>query len=49
MNKNELAKQTNHKADLVRIFTSAHKIDFLEGATYDNLGTLKVGVMMIAQ
>jgi len=38
MNKNELAKQTNHKADLVRIFTSVHKIDFLEGATYDNLG-----------
>lgn len=38
MNKNELAKQTNHKADLVRIITSTHKIDFVIGNIYDNRG-----------
>lgn len=39
MNKNELAKQTNHKADLIRIITSTHKIDFVIGDIYNNRDT----------
>jgi len=38
MNKISLSNLINHKADLVRIITSSHKLDFYVGSVYDNRG-----------
>ena len=38
MNKNELAKKINHKADLIRTISVDHKLELAEGQIYDNRG-----------